>query len=200
MDTTFKDTHSAHNVHFVKCADCHRAACRRSGWPGAERRFLPARLAGLSCIVWIHFWKQGGGGYGRHAGIGRALRRRGGLRGSVAICGRSEAGSRRRSGTWGRRWSQGSGTCRIREVRALFEFVVERLGGLDILVNNAGLGLFSSVAETSIENWQRTIGVNLNGAFYCSREARPAFASRGGGSSSTSAVWPGRILSRAGPL
>ena len=23
MDTTFKDTHSAHNVHFVKCADCH---------------------------------------------------------------------------------------------------------------------------------------------------------------------------------
>jgi 3-oxoacyl-[acyl-carrier protein] reductase len=49
--------------------------------------------------------------------------------------------------------------------------VEARFGRLDILVNNAGVGSIDTFTETPDEHWQRVIGVNLTGAFYCSREA-----------------------------
>ncbi|MGO9096263.1 MAG: SDR family oxidoreductase [Bryobacteraceae bacterium] len=116
-------------------------------------------------------------------GIGRAIAEAlAGCGASLAICGRSEAGVAKAVAELGPKVAgKAADVSNPEEVRALFEFVDERLGGLDILVNNAGLGLFSSVAETSLENWQRTIGVNLNGVFYCSREALSRFRQRGGG-------------------
>jgi NAD(P)-dependent dehydrogenase (short-subunit alcohol dehydrogenase family) len=68
------------------------------------------------------------------------------------------------------------------DVKRLFEFVDEQLGGLDILVNNAGVGLFHAVGEMSLEEWDRVIGTNLSGAFYCTREAIHRFARSRGGS------------------
>ncbi len=66
-------------------------------------------------------------------------------------------------------------------VRQLFEFSDQELGGLDILVNNAGTGIFRAAAELTVEEWNRVIGTNLSGAFYCSREALERFhRSRGG--------------------
>ena len=41
----------------------------------------------------------------------------------------------------------------------------------DILVNNAGIGSIDAFADTPDEHWQRVIGVNLTGPFFCSREA-----------------------------
>jgi NAD(P)-dependent dehydrogenase (short-subunit alcohol dehydrogenase family) len=68
------------------------------------------------------------------------------------------------------------------QVRALFEFVDAELGGgPDILINNAGLGIFKSVGDMQIEEWKRTLETNLNGAFYCSREALARMKQRGGG-------------------
>jgi 3-oxoacyl-[acyl-carrier protein] reductase len=67
------------------------------------------------------------------------------------------------------------------DVAELFRHVDQHLGWLDILVNNAGIGIFASVAETTIEQWRRTLGTNLDGAFYCSREALSRFRTRGGG-------------------
>jgi len=70
---------------------------------------------------------------------------------------------------------------RSAEVARFFEFASAELGGLDILVNNAGLGIFRPAAELTVEEWDRQIGVNLSGAFYCSREALHRFdRSRGG--------------------
>ncbi|MBI5710824.1 MAG: SDR family oxidoreductase [Candidatus Eisenbacteria bacterium] len=74
--------------------------------------------------------------------------------------------------------------CDVRDdtrVQRLFRDVRERAGGLDILVNNAGIGLFAPVAETSPEDWRAVIETNLNGVFYCCREAIPLMRQRGGG-------------------
>jgi 3-oxoacyl-[acyl-carrier protein] reductase len=67
------------------------------------------------------------------------------------------------------------------QVRALFRYLDDALGGLDVLVNNAGLGRFAKLSELSIEDWSATIGTNLTGAFYCSREALLRFGTRKGG-------------------
>jgi NADP-dependent 3-hydroxy acid dehydrogenase YdfG len=48
-------------------------------------------------------------------------------------------------------------------------------------VNNAGSGVFRSASELTVEEWDRTIGTNLSGAFYCSREALHRFTKAKGG-------------------
>ncbi|ARN57079.1 SDR family oxidoreductase [Sedimentisphaera salicampi] len=56
------------------------------------------------------------------------------------------------------------------DVRALFDVAVQRFGSLDILVNNAGRGLKADIADIKLEDWQKTLAVNLTGVFLCSRE------------------------------
>lgn len=57
-------------------------------------------------------------------------------------------------------------------VRSLFKVIRERFGRLDLLFNNAGTGAPSKAFdELSDEDWLRVVNVNLNGAFYCAREA-----------------------------
>ncbi len=68
-----------------------------------------------------------------------------------------------------------------RQVADFFERIDKELGGLDILINNAGFGLFRATAELSVEEWDRLIGTNLSGAFYCSREALQRFERQRGG-------------------
>jgi len=57
------------------------------------------------------------------------------------------------------------------EVKALFDEVDAQFGRVDVLVNNAGIGGLHKFTEISDAAWARVIGVNLNGAFYCAREA-----------------------------
>jgi 3-oxoacyl-[acyl-carrier protein] reductase len=68
------------------------------------------------------------------------------------------------------------------QVGELFRSATKQLGGLDILVNNAGVGIFRAVAELTIEEWDRVIGTNLSGAFYCTHEAVRHFDEKRGGS------------------
>lgn len=103
---------------------------------------------------------------------------------TVAICARTEEGIKRAADQMrasGRIAGKAADVSNPDEVHSFFEFIDQRLGGLDILINNAGVGYFRSVADISIEEWQRTIGINLNGAFYCSREAIARFRKRGAG-------------------
>src|SRR2546427_3956839 len=60
------------------------------------------------------------------------------------------------------------------QVQALFKAVDNELGGLDILVNNAGVAGPTGAVETlDLADWQRTLDVNITGAFLCTRLAVP---------------------------
>ncbi len=68
-------------------------------------------------------------------------------------------------------------------VDRLFDDVERTLGGLEVLVNNAGIaGPTAAVEDISPADWLRTINVNLNGMFYCTRRAVPMLKQAGGGS------------------
>ena len=57
-------------------------------------------------------------------------------------------------------------------VASLFERAQQTFGHLDVLFNNAGIGAPQmTIDEMSIEQWRAVVETNLNGAFYCAREA-----------------------------
>lgn len=69
------------------------------------------------------------------------------------------------------------------QVDAMFAAAVAFLGGLDVLINNAGItGPTAKVEDISITDWDRTIAVDLNSMFYCTRLAVPLIKAAGGGS------------------
>jgi NAD(P)-dependent dehydrogenase (short-subunit alcohol dehydrogenase family) len=70
---------------------------------------------------------------------------------------------------------------RLAEVEHAIAAAVRHFGGIDVLVNNAGIGIFRSVADMAVDDWQKIIDTNLTGAFYCCRTAVPHLRARGGG-------------------
>lgn len=59
------------------------------------------------------------------------------------------------------------------EVESLFSFAEEKFSGADILVCNAGIGRQKLFTDITDEDFERMIGVNLKGVFYCCRRALP---------------------------
>jgi len=55
------------------------------------------------------------------------------------------------------------------EVNAGVDAVVKAYGRVDILVANAGLQIVHPIEEFSFEDWNKVVGVNLNGAFLTAR-------------------------------
>jgi len=57
----------------------------------------------------------------------------------------------------------------------------ERFGKLDLLWANAGTGVAKTVPETTLEEWNRVLAVNLTGAFLLAKYGIPELAAGGGG-------------------
>ena len=58
------------------------------------------------------------------------------------------------------------------EVGAMVERAIDAFGKLDVLVNNAGItGRDTPLSETTDEDWERVLGLNLTATFYCCRAA-----------------------------
>lgn len=70
-------------------------------------------------------------------------------------------------------WSHPGDLSERREVEQLFRHAHDEFGGLDIFVGNAGVWIPEHMPVTlmSDEQWHRTLAVNLNSIFYCTREA-----------------------------
>jgi 3-oxoacyl-[acyl-carrier protein] reductase len=66
-------------------------------------------------------------------------------------------------------------------VEHMVEAVVKDFGGLHILVNNAGIEPTASILDMSIEDWRRTIAVNLSAAFYTSQSSGRVMKAAGSG-------------------
>jgi 3-oxoacyl-[acyl-carrier protein] reductase len=118
-------------------------------------------------------------------GIGRAIARRlldEGAR--VAICGTRQASVDSALDLLAPKdhvFGMVADVSKLEDVQAFVGAVQQRFGAIHILVNNAGAGLFRSVADLTPEEWQRTIGLNLTGVYYCCHEILPIFRQAGGG-------------------
>jgi NAD(P)-dependent dehydrogenase (short-subunit alcohol dehydrogenase family) len=67
------------------------------------------------------------------------------------------------------------------EVYELMRQTVGRYGRIDVLINNAGIELAKKGADTTEEEWDRLMGVNLKGVFLCSKAAVTEMRRTGGG-------------------
>ena len=69
-----------------------------------------------------------------------------------------------------------------RDWAAVVKEATDRYGKLDILVNNAGVSARGTIEETSVDDWDRVMGINSKGVFLGTRAAIPDMRKSGGGS------------------
>ena len=135
------------------------------------------RLAGRVAIV-----------TGASRGIGRAVAERFAANGAAVIVNYTQGAKNALAVVAGIEAAGGSAIAvqadvsRSADVRGLVEQALARFGRVDILVNNAGVMIAKGVLETTEEDWDLTIDVNLKGAYLCSKEVAPAMIRQGSGS------------------
>lgn len=66
-------------------------------------------------------------------------------------------------------------------VQALLIDLEDRWGRVDVLINNAGVEPHKPIVQLDEWDWDRTIDVNLKGAFICSQSAGRMMIKQGGG-------------------
>jgi 3-oxoacyl-[acyl-carrier protein] reductase len=67
------------------------------------------------------------------------------------------------------------------QAKAMVEMAVTQWGRIDILVNNAGITHIATPFETTEEDWDRVLRVNLKSAFLCCKAVLDTMVKQGGG-------------------
>ena len=76
------------------------------------------------------------------------------------------------------------------QVDRMVDTVLGRMGHIDVLVSNAGVSSAGLITDTTDDEWNRMIGVNLSGAFYICRAVLPSMIARQSGRIVTvSSMW-----------
>jgi 3-oxoacyl-[acyl-carrier protein] reductase len=68
-----------------------------------------------------------------------------------------------------------------RQVRGMVECALAAWGRIDILVNNAGITHVATPFETTEQDWDRVMDVNLKSAFLCTKAVLDTMVGQGGG-------------------
>ncbi|MBI4637354.1 MAG: SDR family oxidoreductase [Candidatus Rokubacteria bacterium] len=141
---------------------------------------MPGRLAGKVAIV------TGAGSRGPGLGNGKATSILFAREGARVLCvdlvrerADETVGAIREEG--GEAEPFAADVTRAPDCRAMVAEAVRRWGGLDILHNNVGIESRKSLVETSEEEWDRVMAVDLKSMFLATQSAVPALVERGGG-------------------
>ncbi len=67
------------------------------------------------------------------------------------------------------------------QVQTAVDQTMARFGRIDALVNNAGVAVFKPLLQTTAQEWQRVIDVNLTGPFLCTQAVAPHMLRGSGG-------------------
>lgn len=132
---------------------------------------------------------------GGSRGIGRAIALDLVGAGAVVVVGSrdEEAGARVAQESGGRIRFVPTDVARPDDCVRLIEAARADHGRVDILVNNAGVISEGTLEETSVEEWDRVLAINLRGPFLCSKFAVPFMRATGAGSiiniASINAFW-----------
>jgi 3-oxoacyl-[acyl-carrier protein] reductase len=126
---------------------------------------MGARLKGQVAII-----------TGSSRGIGAAIAKRFSEEGGRVVV--NYNGSKEKAAAVAEAISKAGGECilakadvtQTSEVRRMVSDVSDKYGRIDILVNNAGVLLRTDFLESTDEDWDTVVGVNLKGAYICSRE------------------------------
>lgn len=115
---------------------------------------------------------------GAASGIGKATALRFGADGARVLCADRDASGAERTAAaiveaGGAAKGRGCDVTSPADVTATVADVVETFGRLDFLANVAGIGFFRRATDTTDDDWNRMIGVNLTGPFLTSRAAIP---------------------------
>jgi 3-oxoacyl-[acyl-carrier protein] reductase len=135
------------------------------------------RLAGKVAIV-----------TGASRGIGRAVAERFAAEGASVVVNYTQGAANANAVVAGIQAAGGTAIAvqadvsRSTDVVRLVEQTLDRFGRIDVLVNNAGVMVAKGVLETSEDDWDVTIDVNLKGAYLCSKAVAPVMIRQGSGS------------------
>ncbi|NJD01709.1 MAG: SDR family oxidoreductase [Ruminiclostridium sp.] len=124
---------------------------------------------------------------GAGRGIGKAIAIAYAMAGANIVCAARtvkeiEETAKEISDKGGRALAVKTDVTRTKSVNNMFERAVEHFGGVDILVINAGANYDRKTIENSnLDDWKRTIDINLFGAYYCAHSVIPFLKQRGTG-------------------
>jgi NAD(P)-dependent dehydrogenase (short-subunit alcohol dehydrogenase family) len=134
---------------------------------------------------------------GAGSGIGRAIAQRLAGDHGVVLCADRDAAAAERTAS-GIVEAGGHAEASVTDISSseqVDEFIqlASRMGGLATLVNNAAVQVERPIEETTDGDWDRVVGVNLSGTFYCCRAALRIMGGLGSGSivnvASVNAFW-----------
>lgn len=120
---------------------------------------------------------------GAGAGIGLAVARRLADEGCHVLCADIDGDAADAAAT---KIGCGAAACRVdvsdeQQIIAMVDACVAAFGGVDKLVANAGVVHLASLIDTTVEDFDRVIAINLRGAWLCTKHAAPRMIERGGG-------------------
>lgn len=121
---------------------------------------------------------------GAASGIGRATAERFAAAGATVVLADlrgAEAATATIVAAGGRTISQALDVRDAASCAAAVEAIVAQYGRLDILVNSAGISRGAPFLETTLDDWQATLAVNLTGTFLCAQAAARVMVAGGYG-------------------